>query len=387
MSFAPAALARSAMARADARIRILVIAPSLDIMGGQSVQARELLEQFRDEPSLAPGFLALNPPLPPLLARVRYLRTALRLLLYLPSLLLRIPRYDLIHVFAASYWSYTLWSAPAIVVGRLLGKRVILHYHSGEAEDHLAHWRSAIPTLLLAHAIVVPSAYLVEVFARFGLRGRVIFNILRAAQFRHRRRGQLRPIFLTNRGLEPLYNVGCVLRAFHLIQQRFPDASLIVAHDGSCRRSLEALAAELGLRNTLFVGRVEPERMAGFYDACDIYLMSPDLDNMPGSVLECFASGLPVVSTKAGGVPYIVEHERTGLLVAPNDHEGLAACALWLIENPQAALRLAERARAECERYAPAAVTAQWVALYRELAGRPAAAQPAEAPREEAVSR
>jgi glycosyltransferase involved in cell wall biosynthesis len=189
--------------------------------------------------------------------------------------------------------------------------------------------------------------------------------------------------------LEPLYNVACTLRAFQIVQRRYPEASLTVAHDGSCRARLEALAVELGLENTRFVGRVAPEEMPELYDASDIYLTSPDLDCMPGSILECFAAGLPVVATKAGGIPYIVQHEQTGLLAGCDDHQALADCALWLLEDEELAARLAERAHEECEQYAAGPVTRQWVELYHLLAGRAMEHPhtPAETAQEETVSR
>ncbi len=359
------------MAHSDSSIRVLLVAPGPEIIGGQSVQAQQLLAELRRVPSLSVGFRPIGARLPGVLAGIPYLRTILRFLLYLPALLFTIPRYDIVHVFAASYWSYTLWSMPAILIGRLCRKKAICHYHSGEAEDHLANWRSAIPSLMLCHEIVVPSGYLAHIFTRFGLETKPIFNILDANAFPHRRRERLRPVFLTNRGLEPLYNVGCVLRAFQIIQRHYPEASLVVAHDGSCRAQLEALAAELRLRNTRFIGQVAPDRMGEVYDAADIYLMSPDLDCMPGSVLECFAAGLPVVSTKAGGVPFIVKHEQTGLLVGCGDHQGLAECAMWLLEDHRMALRMADRGYRECAKYRAGAVRDIWVALYHTLAGEP----------------
>ncbi|MGE5645469.1 MAG: glycosyltransferase family 4 protein [Acidobacteriota bacterium] len=358
---------------AQRKIRVLLIAPSMRILGGQAIQAQFLLEQFRKEPSIAAGFLPIDAKLFGPLAAVPFLRTLCRLLLYLASLAATVPRYDIVHAFSASYWSYALWTLPAILAGRLFRKKVIVHYHSGEAEDHLTRWRSAVPTLALAHEIVVASEYLVSVFANFGLRSRAIFNILDASPFHYRRRERLRPVFLTNRGLEPVYNVGCVLRAFEIVQRSCPDASLAVAHDGSSRAQLESLARELKLRNTKFVGSVPRETMARLYDEADIYLMSPDMDCTPGSVLECFASGLPVVATKAGGVPFVVRHEQTGLLVDCGDHEALAASALWLLENQDLAADLAGRARLECAKYEAEPVRREWVRLYRELMGLPAA--------------
>ncbi len=89
--------------------------------------------------------------------------------------------------------------------------------------------------------------------------------------------------------------------------------------------ALEQLAKDLQLRNTRFVGRVPHDQIAELYDSADVYLTSPNIDCMPGSLLECFASGLPIVATRAGGIPYIVKDRESGLLVDIDDHEALAA--------------------------------------------------------------
>ncbi|HYY59203.1 MAG TPA: glycosyltransferase family 4 protein, partial [Pyrinomonadaceae bacterium] len=321
----------------EAPLRILIVGPSLDLVGGQARQAARLLTHLREEPSLEVSFMQVTPRLPGVLAKlqkIKYLRTLLNTLLYWAQLLARVRSYDVIHVFSASYYSYLLSAAPAIIIGRLYGKKTVLNYRSGEAEDHLQNWRwTALPTIRWADAIVVPSGYLVDVFARFGLRARAIFNIIELDRFRFRERRPLRPVFLTSRLLEPLYNVGCALRAFALIQKRFPDASLVVAGDGPQRAELEKLARELNLRNTEFIGGIPFEKMAALCDRADIYLNAPNLDNMPSSITECLASGMPVVTTNAGGIPYIVKHEETCLMVERNDHEAMAAAAIRLLED------------------------------------------------------
>jgi glycosyltransferase involved in cell wall biosynthesis len=363
----------SAAAVATAPLRILMVAPSLAMLGGQSRQAARLLSRLTEDASLDVSFLPVNPLLPrPLkwLQQVKYVRTLVTTLVYWTTLLRRARRYEVLHVFSASYYSYLLSAAPAIIVGKLYGKKVILNYRSGEAEDHLENWRlSAIPTLRLADEIVVPSGYLVDVFARFGLRARAIFNIVELDRFRFRERTPLRPVFLTSRLLEPLYNVGCVLRAFALIQKRFPEASLTVAGEGWQRAEMEELARELGLRRTEFIGRVPFEEMPAMYDAADIYLTATDLDNMPSSITECLASGLPVVTTDAGGIPYIVTHEESCLMVERNDHEAMAAAALRLLEDDELAARIARQGRESCRRFSWDYVRTQWLGLYRELAG------------------
>jgi glycosyltransferase involved in cell wall biosynthesis len=96
--------------------------------------------------------------------------------------------------------------------------------------------------------------------------------------------------------------------------------------------------------------------------------MAPNLDCMPISVLESFASGLPVVATRAGGVPHLIADETTGLLVELGDHEAMAAAAIRLLEDEELAASIARNARAECARYTADAVRADWLALYQEVA-------------------
>ncbi|MCA1557111.1 MAG: glycosyltransferase family 4 protein, partial [Acidobacteria bacterium] len=255
----------------------------------------------------------------------------------------------------------------------LYNKRALLNYRSGEAEDHLQKWRrTALPTVGLVDEIVAPSGYLVDVFGRFGFRARSIFNIVETERFRFRERAPLRPIFFSNRNFEQLYNVECTLRAFHLVQQRYADARMVVAGDGHMRSQLEALARELRLRNVEFIGRVEPARMPELYDAADIYLNSPDIDNMPGSIIEAYACGIPVVTTNAGGIPYIVKDGETGLMVERNDHEAMARAAIRLLEEDGLATKIARRAHEECRKYSWASVRDEWLGLYTELAARAA---------------
>ena len=353
-------------------LRILIVAPSLDILGGQAVQARLLLQRLSCESGLDVALLPINPRLPGVfryLQRIKYIRTIATSLVYLASLLVRVRKYDVVHIFSASYFSFVLAQTPAILVARLYRKKVVLNYRSGQAEDHLKSWRTALPTIRLCDAVVVPSGYLVDVFGRFNVPARPIFNIVDTRHFQFRSRQPARPLFVCNRNLEKLYNVGCILRAFALIQKSFPDASLLVAGDGSQRRDLELLAKQLHLRNTTFLGRVPHREMNALYDRCDVYLNGSDIDNMPGSIIEAFASGLPVVTTDAGGIPYIVTDGKTGLMVRRGDYVAMAKCGMRLIEDAPLAERVSTAARAECAKYSWQAVRRQWIDLYEELAG------------------
>jgi glycosyltransferase involved in cell wall biosynthesis len=165
--------------------------------------------------------------------------------------------------------------------------------------------------------------------------------------------------------------VSCCIRAFARVQRQVPSAALTVAGYGSERAMLEQLVTSLGLRHVRFTGRVPPDEMAKLLNEADILLNSPDIDNMPLSLIEAQAAGLPVVSTSTGGIPYIVKDGETGLLVPPGDDEALARAAMRLLDEPGLALRLTRAARASClSQYTWPAVQDQWVQLYRDLAAR-----------------
>ena len=353
------------------QLRVLIAAPSLDILGGQSRQAVRLMEGLKCDTDLEIGFVPHNPRLPGVLRalqKVKYLRTVVTTLAYVMLLLWKIRMYDIVHVFSASYYSYSLSAAPALFIARLFGKKSILNYRSGEAEDHLATWKTAIPTIRWADEIVVPSGYLVEVFAQHGLQARAIYNIVELDRFPFRERSPLRPVFLTSRLLEPLYNVPCVLRAFAVIQEQYPEATLTVAADGFLRADLEKLARDLRLRNCEFIGFVRFEDMPALYDAADIYLSATNIDNMPSSITESMACGLNVVTTDGGGaIPYIMTHEVTGLIVDCDDHLALAHEALRLFEDSELALRLAHNAHESSKKFTWPCIRDEWLNLYREL--------------------
>jgi glycosyltransferase involved in cell wall biosynthesis len=358
------------------KLHIAVVAPSLRILGGQAIQADRLLCAWRGDPDVS-AWLVPHNPLPPRVLRgalrVKYLRTIVTELTYLPLLMRKLADADVVHVFSASYSSFLLAPLPAAIVAWALGRPVVLNYHSGEAPDHLAGSRVARVALARMNRIVVPSPFLAEVFAQFGLASTVVPNLVDSDRFTFIERTRLRPRLISTRNLSYPYNVACTLRAFRHVQDRRPDATLTLVGAGPDEPALRALAAQLGLTSVRFAGRMDPEAIAAAYAEHDIYIQSPDIDNMPLSVLEAFASGLPVVSTDAGGVPTMLTHGEHGLLAARNDHERLAAHVLQLLDDPGLARRLTRAAYSSCQSYTWPMVREQWLRVYRSvLAGHAA---------------
>lgn len=351
-------------------LRIALVAPSLRILGGQAVQADRLLRLWQDDPDVHAWLVPHNPQPPAGLrwmTRITYLRTLVTEAIYLPMLVRELRRADVAHIFSASYTSFLLAPLPALLIARALGKPVVLNYRSGEAPDHLK--RSAIARWALARVErnAVPSRFLQDVFNGFGIASTIVPNVIALDRFPYRPRTPLRPRLVSTRNLDELYNVACTLRAFRRIQDVHPDASLVLVGSGTEEARLRALAAELRLQHVTFAGRVPPDAIARHYDDNDIYIQSPNIDNMPASVLEAFASGLPVVSTDAGGVPAILRHGQDGLLAAVNDDAGLAQHVLDLLAQPEQAAKLAASAHDTLRACTWERVRGQWLALYRSV--------------------
>jgi glycosyltransferase involved in cell wall biosynthesis len=343
-----------------------IVAAGLEIIGGQGIQARILARELEAE-GYRITFFPIHPWLPRWLAwvrRVPLLRTLVNQLRYLPSLW-ALRKVDVAHVFAASYWSFLLAPAPAMLVGRLLRKRVILNYHSGEADDHLAHWGVLVhPWLRIPHEIVVPSQYLRDVFARYGYRTRVVHNVLDVSRFHFRERSLSVPHLISTRNLEPYYRIDNTIRAFALLREHYPGARLTIVGEGREEQMLRDLTASLGATGISFIGRMEPEALPRVLEEAELFVNSSVVDNQPLSVLEAFAAGLPVVSTPTGGIAELVREGETGTVVEPNDPAGMARAIERLLGDPQQGRTMARRARRELEQYTWPHVREGWIVAY-----------------------
>lgn len=259
--------------------------------------------------------------------------------------------FDVFHIHCCSNWGFL----PAVVgvsVGRRLGKRIVLTYHGGGGEKFFdRHPKLVRHFLTRTDANIVLSGFLAQVFEKHGLPFVTIPNILELDDSRFRLRERLQPNYICTRAHEPLYNLPCILRAFHKVQSIRPEATLTLVGGGSEHENLVQMAKELGLQNVTFTGRVANEDIYTYLDRADIMLSAPTVDNMPVSVLEAMNAGLLVISSKVGGVPYMVKNNNTGLLFDSDDSDALAGKMLWAVDNQTVARAIALQGHKAVSRY------------------------------------
>jgi glycosyltransferase involved in cell wall biosynthesis len=139
---------------------------------------------------------------------------------------------------------------------------------------------------------------------------------------------------------------------------------------GPLEAEVRNLVADLKLTGVSFTGVASRQEIGKHYDRADIFINASWLDNMPVSIIEAYGAGTPVVTTSPESIPYLVEHERTGLLSAVGDEKALAANVIRLLRDPALAARLAQNAYQESRKYTWDVVREQWSAVYRGLLAR-----------------
>ena len=356
-----------------AGLHIGLVGPLPPPAGGMAMQTRQLDELLRGAGAVVTLVQTNAPHRPAMLGRVPVLRAFARLLPYLWALWRAAGRADLFHVMANSGWSWHLFAAPAIWIARARAVPVIVNYRGGEAAAFLRRSESVVrPTMRQAARLVLPSGFLQEVFDAHGMPGTVVPNIVDLSRFRPGPPAppEAPPRLLVARNLEPLYDNASALRAFAIVRRHHPAARLVVAGSGPEGPALERLAIELGLDDAVrFAGRVGRDEMAALLRDSSVALNPSLADNMPNSVLEALASGVPVVSTNVGGVPFIVADGTSALLVPPRDPQAMAAAVLRLLGDPALAARLAAAGLQEARRYTWERVAPLWAEAYRAALG------------------
>jgi len=374
---AAAAASASALRGASGWPHLCLVGPLPPPSGGMANQCEQLMRLLHAEGAPVTLVRTNAPYRPRWIGHLPVVRAAARLLPYLHDLWRGIGQAEVVHVLANSGWAWHLLAAPALWIARLRGVPAIVNYRGGLADEFLQAAPLHVHRALRQAALrVTPSTFLRDVFARQGLQAEIIPNIIDLQRFAPRapRDFGAAPHLVVTRNLEPIYDIATALRAFAALRRQFARASLTVAGEGPERAALERLAAELGIAPSVrFAGRIDNADIAALYADADLMLNPSTADNMPISILEALASGVPVVSTDAGGIPHLVQHGRTALLVPVGDASAMAAAALRVLAEPALAARLREQGLRECARYAWPSVRRQWLSAYERIA-RPAAA-------------
>ena len=347
-------------------LRVGLVGPLPPPAGGMAMQTRQLAGLLQSAQATVILVQSNAPYRPAFLGRLVGVRALSRLLPYLVHLWRAAGRSDVMHLMANSGWSWHLFAAPAIWIAWLRGVPVVVNYRGGEAAAFLARSQRLVRlSMRRAACLIVPSGFLQRVFGQHGIPADIVPNIVDLSCFHPAATRPGEPRLLVARNLEPLYDIGTALRAFVQVLARHPQATMTVAGTGPQEAELKSLTSRLGIAGHVsFSGRLDRNAMAELLRASSIALNPSLADNMPNSVLEALASGVPVVSTDVGGVPFLVQDGSTALLVPAGNPDAMAQAVLRLLESPALAQRLVQAGLELVRHFTWSEVGPRWAAVY-----------------------
>lgn len=270
---------------------------------------------------------------------------------------------------------------PAGFVGaafkRLTGTPLVIRPHGSDILP--GEWIDRDPrlaermrrALLAADAVVAQGGFLAERLRDLGVtsgRLRIVHNGVRLPE------GEPAPLprepsLLAMGSLAPKKGFDVLLHAFRLIRQRVPEARLTLAGEGPEGPRLLALASSLGIADAVaFPGVVSGEAKAALFARARVFVSSSRREPFANANLEAMAAGRPIVATRVGGNLEMVEEEVGGLLVEPEDPEGLAKALLRLLEDRTRAEAMGRAARRRAEVFSWDGMLHGYETLYAELA-------------------
>jgi len=275
-------------------------------------------------------------------------------------------KFDIFHIHGCSFFGF-FPITTGIVAAKILKKTIILTYHGGDAKRFFKKYPNLVRFFLMkTDKNIVLSGFLGEIFARYNIPYTIIPNIAEFSDEKFVLRETIRPNYISVRSLTKIYNIGCILKAFSIVQKNCSNATLTVLGDGDCRADLETSAKYLHLKNIDFIGQIDNREIYSYLMKADIFLSSPVVDNQPMSILEAYNAGLLVISSKVGGVPFMVEDNKTGLLFESNNHDEMAKKMIQALEKQDLSKKMILQANKELEKYSWQKIKEKLLPIYFE---------------------
>jgi len=258
----------------------------------------------------------------------------------------------------------------ASAISRRMGYKTILTMRGGNLPTFMQrfpNWTRRV--LSRAHALVAPSEYLANAVTPSGLAASIISNVIDLDDYPYRHRESVQPRLFWMRSFHPLYNPALALKVVAGLRADYPDVVLVMAgQDKGLQSEMQSLAYKLGIQDSVrFPGFLDRDSKAREGDAADIYLNTNRVDNMPVTLLEAGAMGLPVIATRVGGWPCLVQDGQNGLLVPDDDAPAMIGAVRRLINEPELAERLSTNGYALAQRAAWPTVRTQWDDLFARI--------------------
>jgi glycosyltransferase involved in cell wall biosynthesis len=245
--------------------------------------------------------------------------------------------------------------------------------HGGNLPNFIARYpRWSRLVLGQADVLVTPSPYLIDAIRLQGFNARHIPNVINLENYPYTKRTFVRPRLIWMRSFHDIYHPEMAIEVVASLHSRFPDIKLFMAgQDKGLQAAVRELALKLDVGDRVeFPGFLNTTQKVRYFAEADIFINTSRIDNMPVALVEACAMGLPIVTTNVGGIPYLVTHEETALLVPSEDVQAMAEAVTRLLHDHNLVARLSENGRRLAERSAWEQIRPQWEQLFAEVLSR-----------------
>ncbi|HKK20763.1 MAG TPA: glycosyltransferase family 4 protein [candidate division Zixibacteria bacterium] len=285
------------------------------------------------------------------------------------SLLRKISSFDAVFIEYTTGISFLRLVLPAILLAKFFGKKVVLNYRHYAGFARLYDGGPIQNRLFgLCDRVLVLSDFQHHRLERFRLRSGFLPEYLRAAPSEPKKIESLQPKILVAGPIEKISNLNCVLKAYRLVKQKYPRTELVIAGDGTRKRSLMALVNREKIPGVTFRSLRTLDELNELFGEADLFVNCSYLDYLPATMIEAAAHGLPIISTPSVSVLESFCEGESVLFGRHNDHVSLSDKIIELVENPQLVQKLCDHAGRVVENFRWEKVRPGWHSLLSRIA-------------------
>lgn len=248
---------------------------------------------------------------------------------------------------------------------RLLRLNYICLLHGGNLPQRL-NSNPSLSQFLFKNSLhnVAPSLYLKTTFIEKGYKATYIPNTIDIGDFKIQKKEFNFPRLLWVRSFSSIYNPILAIETLNKLKEKFPKAKLCMVgpdKDGTLAKAKKR-ANDLDL-DILFAGRLTKIEWTELAKNYNVFINTSNFDNMPVSVIEAMALGLPIISTNVGGMPFLVQDKYNGVLVRPNESNEMCEAIEFIFKNDKVRNQLILNARTTAEKFDWINIKSQWFSI------------------------
>ena len=271
-------------------------------------------------------------------------------------------------VYSTKAFYYTFYFA---FLSKIFSHKYISVVHGGNIENRIkkSKWMTNF-VFENSNNNIIPSIYVESIFKKHNFKTTYIPNCIDFSKYKFKIRKEIRPRIMWLRSFHDIYNPKMAIEILRILNEDYNDVKLTMVgpdKDGSLKKCLE-LSKKYNLNKKVeFVGYLRKIEWLEIARDHDIFINTSTIDNMPVSILEMMALGLPIVSTNVGGIPFILKTGENSLLVKNNDCKSMASSIKYLINEPLFANKISMNALNSLKPFSAELVVPKWIKIIKTV--------------------